>query len=112
MKENNIVPAKCFIHYFHLQIVLEELDYENRNDHIRMKIIMAQFKLFVMLCKGGYTEFIEYLEDKEDGIVKKIGIQIDFDFLKKAIEFTESYPMLRTKLIELLKGKHYDVHEQ
>ncbi len=82
---------------------------DNRKDQIHLKILVAQFKLLVMLCKGDNTEVISYLQDDE-GIKKKIGVNIDFDFIMKLLEykypseFEASYAELKAALVELMKG--------
>ena len=86
---------------FYLQIVLGDIE---DADDIRMRIVIAQFNLFVMMCRGSHTDFIKHLEDKE-GIMKRIGIRIDFDFLKKAIPDPRYPPELRAKFLQLLRGK-------
>ena len=88
-----------------IQIILDDLDLTNRDDQIRIKILVAQFNLFVMMCRGANTEIIEYLEHQE-GIVREIGIQANFDFIMKAIKHTDDFPELRAKLIELLRGNN------
>lgn len=71
-----------------------------------MNVLVAQFDLLVNMCKGYNTGVIQYLEDDE-GIKKKIGIAITFDFIMNVLNSNKyNYlPELKAKLIELLKGE-------
>ena len=75
----------------------------DKDDQVRLKILVAQFNLLVMMCRGANTEVIEYLEQPE-GILRRVGLQINFAFIMRAIKYTAVFPELRAKLIELLKG--------
>ena len=54
------------------------------------------------MCKGSNYNVIRYLKSDE-GIVKKIGVQLNFDFIMGALKIIEHLE-LRAKLIELLQG--------
>ena len=56
-----------------------------------------------MMCRGTNTDVIEYLKE-DDGIVKKIGIKLTFDYIMEVIEDIY-FPELKAKFIELLRGR-------
>lgn len=64
------------------------------------------------MCKGPNQEVIDYLK-ADKGIVEKVGIKVDFDFIMQNIKGTGILPELRSKLIQLLKGRqliHVTMH--
>ena len=96
---------------FHFQDILLGLKEE---EDVRLKSVVAQFHLFVELCKGSHVESIEYLQgikghhkgiEQMKGIEENIGVKIDFQFLMYNIDNENCCDILKAKLIELLKGK-------
>ncbi len=84
---------------------------DSKSDKVLMKIACAQINLLAKMCDGNNERVIEFLKDIPG--TESIGMKVDFSFVMTAIEDDEmvkKQPLLRARLVELLKGGFSQYH--